>query len=396
MTIPTLSPTPVRGDPDTFSTAFETFLSGLDPWAVAVQAVGDAADADATAAAASAATATTQAGIATTQAGNASTSASTATTQAGNAATSASSASTSASTATTQAGIATTQAGNAATSATNANNSAIAAAASASSISGGPVASVNGRTGIVTGVQDSLVSGTSIKTINSTSLLGSGDIAITGNATHTGDATGDTALTVVKINGTLMSGLATGILKNTTGTGVPSIATVRTDYAEPTAALATGLLKNTASTGAHSIAVAGTDYVAPSGAIGTPSSGTLTNCTADGTNAVGFKTIPQNSKSADYTLVLADSGYHIYHPSADTTARTYTIPANSSVAYPIGTTISFVNDTSAGVVTIAITTDTMVLAGTGSTGSRTLAASGVATAIKTTATRWMISGTGLT
>ena len=44
------------------------------------------------------------------------------------------------------------------------------------------------------------------------------------NATHTGDATGSGALTVVKINGTLMSGLATGILKNTTTTGVPSIA----------------------------------------------------------------------------------------------------------------------------------------------------------------------------
>ncbi|MBK7134069.1 MAG: hypothetical protein IPH69_14990, partial [Bacteroidales bacterium] len=42
--------------------------------------------------------------------------------------------------------------------------------------------------------------------------------------THTGDATGATALTVVGINGTLLSGLGTGILKNTTGTGVPSIA----------------------------------------------------------------------------------------------------------------------------------------------------------------------------
>jgi hypothetical protein len=73
--------------------------------------------------------------------------------------------------------------------------------------------------------QATLVSGTSIKTINSTSLLGSGDIAITGNATHTGDATGSTALTVVRINGVALSGLATGILKNTTGTGVPSIAT---------------------------------------------------------------------------------------------------------------------------------------------------------------------------
>ena len=86
MTIPTLSPTPVRGDPDTFSTAFETFLSGLDPWAVAVQAVGDAADADATAAAASAATATTQAGLATT---NGAAQVALATTQANNAANSA-------------------------------------------------------------------------------------------------------------------------------------------------------------------------------------------------------------------------------------------------------------------------------------------------------------------
>lgn len=44
------------------------------------------------------------------------------------------------------------------------------------------------------------------------------------NANHTGDATGATALTVVAINGTTLAGLATGILKNTTGTGVPSIA----------------------------------------------------------------------------------------------------------------------------------------------------------------------------
>jgi hypothetical protein len=44
------------------------------------------------------------------------------------------------------------------------------------------------------------------------------------NATHTGDATGATALTVVGINGQNLAALATGILKNTTGTGIPSIA----------------------------------------------------------------------------------------------------------------------------------------------------------------------------
>jgi hypothetical protein len=77
--------------------------------------------------------------------------------------------------------------------------------------------------------------------------------------------------------------------------------------------------------------------------LGTPTSGALTNCTADGTDAVGFRNIPQNSQSADYTLVLADSGKHILHPSADTSARTFTIPANSSVAYPIGTALTFIN-----------------------------------------------------
>jgi hypothetical protein len=130
--------------------------------------------------------------------------------------------------------------------------------------------------------------------------------------------------------------------------------------------------------------------------LGTPASGDLTSCTADGTNAVGFRTIPQNSQSAAYTLVLADSGKHILHPSADTTARTFTIPANGSVAYPIGTAITFINQNGAGVVTIAITTDTMRLSPAGTTGSRTLAANGSATCIKITSTEWLISGSGLT
>jgi hypothetical protein len=130
--------------------------------------------------------------------------------------------------------------------------------------------------------------------------------------------------------------------------------------------------------------------------LGTPASGDLTSCTADGTNAVGFRTIPQNSQSAAYTLVLADSGKHILHPSADTTARTFTIPANGSVAYPVGTAITFINQNGAGVVTIAITTDTMRLSPAGTTGSRTLAANGSATCIKITSTEWIISGSGLT
>jgi hypothetical protein len=129
--------------------------------------------------------------------------------------------------------------------------------------------------------------------------------------------------------------------------------------------------------------------------LGTPSSGNLSSCTVDGTDAVGFRNIPVNSKSAAYTAVLADSGKCILHPSTDANARTFTIPANGSVAYPIGTAISFVNMASQ-VVSIAITTDTMYLAGTGTTGTRSLAQYGTATALKMTSTTWIISGAGLT
>lgn len=169
--------------------------------------------------------------------------------------------------------------------------------------------------------------------------------------------------------------------------------------------------------------------VAP--ALGTPASGTLTNCTglpvagiaASTSTALGvgsielghasdttvsrsaagviavegvdlYPNIPVNSQSTAYTAVLGDANKFILHPTADNNARTFTIPANSSVAYPVGTTLTFVNEINT--VTIAITSDTLMLAGAGSTGSRTLAANGMATALKVTSTKWMISGSGLT
>lgn len=117
---------------------------------------------------------------------------------------------------------------------------------------------------------------------------------------------------------------------------------------------------------------------------------------AGSTVATGTLNIPQNSKSAAYTTVISDSGKHILHPSADTTARVFTIDSNANVAYDIGTAITFVNQNAGGVITISITSDTMRLAGAGTTGSRTLAANGIATALKLAATEWIISGTGLT
>ena len=133
-------------------------------------------------------------------------------------------------------------------------------------------------------------------------------------------------------------------------------------------------------------------------ALGTPTSGTLSACTVDGTDSVGFRNIPQNAQTGSYTMVLADSGKHIFHASG-AGAATYTIPAASSVSYPLGTAITFVNLSTTS-ISIAITTDTMYLSSAGTTGTRTLAQYGSATAIKvsgvSSAGLWVISGSGLT
>jgi len=106
--------------------------------------------------------------------------------------------------------------------------------------------------------------------------------------------------------------------------------------------------------------------------------------------------IRQNKQGADYTLTMTDIGKQIYHPSSDIAARTWVIPSNVSVAFPIGAPITFVNGTGAGTITISINNDTLIFAGIGTTGSRTLAADGNATALKIDTTVWQISGSGLT
>jgi hypothetical protein len=215
-------------------------------------------------------------------------------------------------------------------------------------------------------------------------------ITLTGTVTTSGNLTLGGTLSNVSL-----SSQVTGTLPVANGgTGITSFGTgVATFLGTPSSANLAAAVTDETGSGALVFATSPT-LVTP--ALGTPASGNLQSCTADGTNAVGFRTIPQNSRSAAYTLVLADSGKHILHPSADTTARTFTIPANSSVAFPIGTAITFINQNGAGVVTIAITSDTMRLSPGGTTGSRTLAANGSATAIKITSTEWIISGSGLT
>jgi hypothetical protein len=114
------------------------------------------------------------------------------------------------------------------------------------------------------------------------------------------------------------------------------------------------------------------------------SSGGITS--SDLADAVGYKGIPQNSQGGNYTLVLADQGKHI-----SISAGTLTIPANGSVAFPIGTTIVIFNNAN-NTRPLNITTDTLRQAGTANTGNRTIAVYGVVTLVKVAATVWVASG----
>jgi hypothetical protein len=78
-----------------------------------------------------------------------------------------------------------------------------------------------------------------------------------------------------------------------------------------------------------------------------------------------------------------------------------TIPTNASVAFPIGTAISFC--AFGGVMTVAIAgTDVLywnnggVLTGGAGPATRSISNVGLATALKVNATTWVITGSGIT
>jgi hypothetical protein len=115
--------------------------------------------------------------------------------------------------------------------------------------------------------------------------------------------------------------------------------------------------------------------------------------TATGTIAattIGYRGIPQNAQTGAYTLVLADAGKHISN-----TTGGFAIPANGTTAFPIGTTIVVYNNSGSS-QNVTITTDTLRLAGTATTGTRALAQRGLATLVKVATTEWVASGAGLT
>lgn len=158
-------------------------------------------------------------------------------------------------------------------------------------------------------------------------------------------------------------------------------------------------------TAAGTLAVAngGTGSTTASGArsnLGAAASGANTDITAldqdvtitaTGTIAstsIGYRGLPLSGQTQGsiITLALSDASKRV----ANTTGG-WTIPANASVAFPTDTVIVLHNNSTLS-QTVAITSDTLTLAGTTTTGTRTIAANGLATLTKVGSTSWLISG----
>jgi hypothetical protein len=117
-------------------------------------------------------------------------------------------------------------------------------------------------------------------------------------------------------------------------------------------------------------------------------------CTADGTNVIGYRYIPQNAQSSAYTFAQADGGKHIYSTNAG--AQTVTLPTNASVAIAVGTAVVVCNN---GTTAITFTTTgcTVYKAGTSAAWASggTLGVRGECTWLKVATDTWFVSGAGL-
>ena len=105
-------------------------------------------------------------------------------------------------------------------------------------------------------------------------------------------------------------------------------------------------------------ASSGTAPLVSGGALGTPSSGNLSNCTADGTNSVGFRSIPSagSEKTGSYTLQTSDRAEFVQVGSGGS----ITVPNSTFAAGDV--VVVYNNHTSA--ITITLSTSNAYIAGT--------------------------------
>jgi hypothetical protein len=192
------------------------------------------------------------------------------------------------------------------------------------------------------------------------------------------------ALVGTNITGTAAGLTAGAVTTNANLTGAVTSTGNATVLGSFTSADLAGALTDETGSGAAVFATSPT-LVTP--VLGTPTSGALTNCTADGTNKVGYRNIPPSgAKTSSYTLVVGDVGKFIELGSGGTVV----VPAS---VFAAGDVISIFNNTSATIACTCSAVTDVYKAGTDADISAfSITTRGVANILFITATRAVITG----
>jgi hypothetical protein len=261
----------------------------------------------------------------------------------------------------------------------------------ASLITSGTLAVARGGTGISAGTSGGILAYTATGTLASSALLAANALMIGGGAgvAPSTTTTGTGVVTALGVN----TGTAGAFLVNGGVLGTPS---------SGTATNLTGLPLTTGVTGTLPVANGGTGVTTSTGTtnvvlsnsptlvtpiLGTPTSGNLNSCTADGTNPVGYRNIPNSgAKTSSYTLVAGDVGKFIELG----TGGSVVVPAS---VFAAGDVISIFNNTSASIACTCSAITDFYKGGTDTDISTfSVTTRGVATILFITATRAVVTG----
>ena len=226
-----------------------------------------------------------------------------------------------------------TSVGNAATVVTNANLTGdVTSVGNATTLTNAPVIA-KVLTGYTSGAGTITASDSILQAIQKLNGNDATNANLTGDVTSTGNAT-----TVVKINGTTLSGLATGILKNTTSTGVPSIAvagdfpTLNQNTSGSAGSLSSTLAVASGGTGASSASAARTNLDVSQAVVPSTSGNVLTS-----NGSAWLSSVPAVTLAGSETLTNKTLGNPTVTSYVESVVTIGTVTSTSTISLTSGT-----------------------------------------------------------